>query len=173
MELNNFKRFTHLIVKDIPESAKLIVLVGPNGSGKTSLMEAMNHYYKYSGYQQIGDYHYLSKVGNTNTWQYSEWYALSQQLVDIDFYNIVFPKNIGNSNVKGHFYFRSAYRNEPSFEIDSMKREPDPTESIRLSTLIEDDRTVSKNYQRLVANTISGVFEQEMIKKLLNLCGRN
>ena len=47
IELNNFKRFTHLSVEGIPETAKLVVLVGPNGSGKTSFMESMNHYYKY------------------------------------------------------------------------------------------------------------------------------
>ena len=38
IELNNFKRFTHLSVEDIPETTKLVVLVGPNGSGKTSML---------------------------------------------------------------------------------------------------------------------------------------
>lgn len=69
IELTGFKRFTHLIVDDIPETAKLVVLVGPNGSGKTSFMEGMNHFYKYSGYQEIGDYHYLSKSGNTPNYE--------------------------------------------------------------------------------------------------------
>ena len=49
IELNNFKRFTHLLVEGLPETTKLVVLVGPNGSGKISFMEAMNHYYKYAG----------------------------------------------------------------------------------------------------------------------------
>ncbi|WPA92447.1 AAA family ATPase [Providencia zhijiangensis] len=40
--LKNFKRFTDLKVKNIPNSAKLVVLVGPNGSGKTSLFEAIH-----------------------------------------------------------------------------------------------------------------------------------
>ena len=44
--LKGFKRFTDLEITDIPESAKLIILVGPNGSGKTSVFEALNHWYK-------------------------------------------------------------------------------------------------------------------------------
>ena len=36
VKLKRFKRFTDLKLTGIPETAKLIVLVGPNGSGKTS-----------------------------------------------------------------------------------------------------------------------------------------
>ena len=160
IELNNFKRFTHLIVEDIPETTKLVVLVGPNGSGKTSFMESMNHYYKYAGYGNIGDYHYLSKIGNTEDFNHSQWYEHASKIVSIDFHDASLPKDIGSSNdIKGHFYFRSAYRNEPEFQIDSMRRQHDPTESIRLESLIQNDQTVSTNYQRLIANTISGVYD--------------
>lgn len=159
IELNNFKRFTHLVVEDIPSTAKLVILVGPNGSGKTSFLEAMNHFYKYSGYCDIGDYHYLNKAGKEKELQHQEWYSLVLNTVGIDFHDTTFPKTIGNNNdIRGHFYFRSAYRNEPDFQIDSMQRQSDPTESVRLSTLIQNDQTVSANYQRLVANAISGVF---------------
>ena len=34
IRLKNFKRFTDLTVTEIPETAKLVVLVGPNGSCK-------------------------------------------------------------------------------------------------------------------------------------------
>lgn len=162
VELNNFKRFTHLSVEDIPETVKLVVLVGPNGSGKTSFMEAINHYYKYVGYSNIGDYHYLSKTGNLDNFNYSQWYKRASELVSIEFYDASLPQSIGNNNeIKGHFYFRSAYRNEPDFKIDSMRRQQDPTESIRLESLIQNDLTVSTNYQRLIANTISGVYNNE------------
>ena len=161
MELNNFKRFTHLTVEDLPETAKMVVLVGPNGSGKTSFMEALNHYYKFAGYSDIGDYHYLSKVGNVEEYTFPDWRNVALKLVNIEFYGVEFSKAIGNNEaIRGRFYFRSAYRNEPDFKIDSMQRQQDPTKSIRLSSLIQNDRTVSTNYQRLIANTISGVFNE-------------
>ena len=162
IELNNFKRFTHLIVEDIPETTKLVVLVGPNGSGKTSFMEAMNHYYKCAGYDDAGDYHYLSKIGNTEKYDSYEWRRRALSLVNIDFYETAFSNTLGyNNDIRGHFYFRSAYRNEPDFKIDYMKKQENPTQKIRLSSLIQNDQTVSANYQRLIANTIAGVFDYE------------
>ena len=161
IELENFKRFTHLIINNIPSTAKLVVLVGPNGSGKTSFMEALNHFYKYSGYNDIGDYHYLSKEGNTKFFENNKWYKHASKMVNIEFYDAEFRNVVGgNSNIKGHFYFRSAYRNEPTFKIESMHKQNDPTQSIRLSTLIQNDQTVSSNYQRLISNTIDGIFNQ-------------
>lgn len=158
IELRNFKRFTHLIVENIPETAKLVVLVGPNGSGKTSFMEALNHYYRYIGYRNIGDYHYLRKTGNFNKASDSNWYTEASKLVKIDFYD----KNFDNQEkIKGHFYFRSAYRNEPDFKINSMHKQKNPTESARLDSLIQNDQTVSANYQRLIAYTISGIFNSK------------
>lgn len=160
IELKNFKRFTHLTVDGIPETAKLVVLVGPNGSGKTSFMEAMNHYYKCAGYNDAGDYHYLSKAGNVEEFNYSEWRSRALKLVNIDFHEATFSNTLGNhDDIKGHFYFRSAYRNEPDFQIESMQKQQDPTKSIRLSSLIQNDQTVSSNYQRLIASTIAGVFD--------------
>ena len=107
----------------------------------------------------------MSKNGNIEEYQYNEWFALATKTVDVDFFDVSFPKNVGNSTIKSHFYFRSAYRNEPDFQIDSMQRQNDPTASVRLSTLIQNDQTVSDNYQRLVENTITGVFNVENNQK--------
>ena len=42
LTLDNFKRFTHLEISDVPETAKLVLLVGSNGSGKSSVFDAFN-----------------------------------------------------------------------------------------------------------------------------------
>jgi predicted ATPase len=40
LKLINFKRFTHLEIKSIPTEAKLVLLIGANGSGKSSIFDA-------------------------------------------------------------------------------------------------------------------------------------
>lgn len=42
LTLENFKRFTHLEIGDVPETAKLVLLIGSNGSGKSSVFDAFN-----------------------------------------------------------------------------------------------------------------------------------
>lgn len=165
VELNDFKRFTHLTVEDIPETAKLVVLVGPNGSGKTSFMEALNHYYKFAGYGDVGESNYLSKIDVKRKFEFGEWYSLASKTVDIDFYDAAYPKDVGRSNIKGHFYFRSAYRNEPDFVIDTMRKQDDPTKTVHLKSLIQNDQSVSSNYQRLIANSISELYKSENNQK--------
>lgn len=42
IELNNFKRFTSLTISDIPDTSKLVLVIGSNGSGKSSLFDAFD-----------------------------------------------------------------------------------------------------------------------------------
>jgi energy-coupling factor transporter ATP-binding protein EcfA2 len=42
LQLRNFKRFTDLTVDAIPQGAKLVLLIGSNGSGKSSIFDAFN-----------------------------------------------------------------------------------------------------------------------------------
>ena len=37
IRLKNYKRFTELTITDVPATARLVVLVGPNGTGKSSV----------------------------------------------------------------------------------------------------------------------------------------
>ena len=42
LTLKRFKRFTELAIADVPPTAKLVLLVGSNGSGKSSVFDAFN-----------------------------------------------------------------------------------------------------------------------------------
>lgn len=152
IKINKFKRFTDLVIKDIPESARLVVLVGPNGSGKTSLFEAFNHYYKLTGYNDANNSEQVYFEKKDNIPSTGNWY---RNRVTIDFHNVVNPNA---DQLKGKFYFRTAYRNEPDFSVSQLQNQQNPIDSIRLRTLMVNDLTVSENYQRLIAQTLAGVY---------------
>lgn len=158
VSIKKFKRFTDLTITDIPESAKLIVLVGPNGSGKTSLFEAFNHYYQLSGYGFPGEQDYFEKKSD-NASNSVNWY---HNKVKIQFHD---NENPNREQLKGKFYFRSAYRNEPDFTVKSVQKQNSPTANIKLQTLMQNDQTVSENYQRLIAQTLAAVYETSNDKK--------
>jgi AAA15 family ATPase/GTPase len=42
IDLKNFKRFTHLTISNIPELSKLVLVIGSNGSGKSSLFDSFD-----------------------------------------------------------------------------------------------------------------------------------
>ena len=50
VHLEKFKRFTDLTIKDISKDAKLVVLIGPNGCGKSSIFDAFKTWYRINGY---------------------------------------------------------------------------------------------------------------------------
>jgi predicted ATPase len=43
LHLKNFKRFTDLTIDNIPDNAKLVLLIGSNGSGKSSIFDAFGY----------------------------------------------------------------------------------------------------------------------------------
>jgi ATPase involved in DNA repair len=62
LTLKNFKRFTDLTIQGIPYDAKLVLLIGANGSGKSSVFDAfecLNSFFK-SGGTNVSQ-NYLSK----------------------------------------------------------------------------------------------------------------
>jgi predicted ATPase len=145
IRLKNFKRFTDLVIRDIPETTKLVVVVGPNGCGKSSLFDALLHWYRNaSGFGINNDLQYFRKHAD----QPFDWH----QNVEVT--------TVGNvPATKGCLYLRSAYRNDPDFSIGGISKSTSPAETLRLGRIIDNDQTVSDNYQRLVYDTMAAVYE--------------
>ena len=69
LQLKNFKRFTDLTIDGIPKEAKLVLLIGSNGSGKSSIFDA------FSTWRNI----YISKIPPTPDYYYKN--ALEPELI--------------------------------------------------------------------------------------------
>jgi predicted ATPase len=148
IHIKAFKRFTDLQVGPIPRSARLIVLVGPNGCGKSSLLEAFNHWHALRGWRNVGDQNYLLKDGYQPN---GDW----DESVNISFHDI---ENYAG-NFRDKFYFRTAFRNEFDLNIQSLRQIPSPVDSPVLNRFISNETCVSQNYQRLVGKTLRSVFD--------------
>ncbi len=170
IHVTNLKRFTDLTIQNIPETTKLVVLVGPNGCGKTSLFEAFNHWSRFNSFGNIGEKSYYNKEDLLHPNDNDSWY---QNKVDISFHDREININEREKN-KGIFYFRSAYRNDPEFTVSNLSMQGKPFDRIQ-EKLIKTDSKVSEDYQRLVSATLKGVYSGdddnlsvlELRKKLL------
>ena len=157
IHLKSFKRFSDLTIHNIPETAKLVILVGPNGSGKSSLFEGLHFWYRnlMKGDLSIDkDYHIKSSYKSLIPEASYERTENIQVIMHENFEDWMFNKEM-------IFYARSAYRNDPQFNISNIKRLLPILSENRISKLIDNDMTVSINYQRLATKGLEDVFENE------------
>lgn len=158
IRLKKFKRFTDLTIADIPSSARLVVLVGPNGCGKSSVFDAFKVWQLWNGYTGLPtDQSYCNKtpVGE-------EGFKNSNKLVDIEFHN--YDGSDKNRN-RSLFYFRTAYRNVPALSVKGISSVVAPTAQANRDMMIENDQEVEKNYQRLVSKTLECVYDESYDEK--------
>jgi len=147
-----FKRFTDTLISDIPATARLVVFAGPNGSGKSSIFDGLRTWHGYSGGAGFGwDETYGTKVGTP---------AISwPEHIKLTFHD---PLPIGPEEVKRMVYVRTAFRNEADFSVNNFNRLASPLDSPRINRLIDNDVSVSENYQRLIMQTIDGIYDSSI-----------
>lgn len=152
INLKSFRRFHDLTITELPSTARLVVMAGPNGTGKSSLFDGFKTWHQVFGggasASLAADYHL--KIGDPAL----DW----SQLVTVTFHDEV-PG--GAEERQKLFYIRSAYRNEADFSISQLQRLGSPLGAARISRLIDNDVSVSENYQRLVSLTLDGVYSRE------------
>ncbi|WP_445160788.1 AAA family ATPase [Mycobacterium sp. Dal123C01] len=152
IHLRAFKRFTDTHIQGLPASARLIVLAGPNGSGKSSLFDGLKTWHwVFGSVPSSWDEAYGAKVGVPPI----QW----PDHVRVEFHE---PLPEGTDELKKLIYIRSAFRHEADFNVTSLGRVTSPLDSVRVQRMIDNDQSVSDNYQRMIMATISGIFSQEL-----------
>ncbi|MCA8831969.1 AAA family ATPase [Hymenobacter pini] len=159
VRLKEFRRFTDLTITGIPATARLVVLVGPNGSGKSSLFDGFNAMATVvsNNFRPIEGYY--SKAGYPSSG--SHWGIFEQEKINVNFYDS-HPFNWRNSDndINTRFYIRTGYRYEPDFTLKSLARLGDVTKDEgQPRYMMSLETRVSSNYQRLVAQAVSDIFE--------------
>lgn len=152
LHVQSFKRFSDLTITDLPPSARLVVMVGPNGCGKSSLFEAFSIWHFINAFRNYND---------QDTLYYPKWGVPPTpwpEMVRITFHE---PTPSDLQALKRVFYFRSAYRNEADFTLSTLQRQGSDFDRHRVRRLIDNDASVSINYQGLVAATVKGLYGGE------------
>ncbi|MFO1502110.1 MAG: AAA family ATPase [Verrucomicrobiota bacterium] len=155
--IHGFKRFTDLSILDLPKSARLVVLVGPNGCGKSSLFEAFNFWMSRARNQHAYDEFYHPKAGSPAA--LTSHSALMSQ-IELTFHGCPSDPRQNPDCAKKIFYLRSAYRHEPEFNLNQFMRAADILiDERRPARMNSGEMRVSDNYQRIVTSSVDALFD--------------
>lgn len=146
-----FKRFDNLSLIELPVTARLVVLLGPNGGGKSSLFDAFNVWFQRNrGQGYANDQEYYSK---------SQFITPGQEPID-GVVDIQFFENV--SDHRRSFSIRSAHRNVPDFVQTGMPYSQSLTDRPIVARLIDNDESVAQNYVALLSQTIDNLSNDEL-----------
>ena len=145
VHLPGYKRFTDLTISKIPETAKLVIIVGPNGSGKTSLFDAFLNWHRWkTRLPRDPDPVYHNKYPGEN---------FQPQNIEVVMYETT-PVE------KNSMYIRTAYRNDSDFTSSRIRAPQNPADTPRFNRLIDEDKTVSQNYEKLIYDAANAVYNK-------------
>ena len=124
IKLQNFKKFSNLTINELSNKVKLVVLLGPNGCGKSSLVESMEVARKIYGLHQIpwGDsnFNYYIKKDRAISKSYRQATGdinIETQLSKLNFHGPYFIRNVANPS---EVNFQSL-RQVPQVTLDLVK----------------------------------------------------
>jgi len=158
LELHNFKRFSKLTLDAIPASARLVLLIGSNGCGKSSVFdafEALNKAKKEQGLKNAEQTYYRKVV--------EEDFKIVFDLGEGEFWEdsfIVSGTNFQNKNLeKLNFYGRSSFRQVPRLTRTSMgARFNVETDSDRPQFFIDRDERFENDIEQITNIILRDIF---------------
>ena len=145
VQLDNYKRFNSLVIDEIPETARLVVVIGPNGTGKSSLFDAflLKSQSSKSNYNldESRREYYIKETERG----FAEFTQQLANTVQIEFHQ----GSTVDHDWSTVFNIRTAYRVEADFRLTSLEAVSPSSERARFTRIIDTDQAVSDNYKRL------------------------
>ena len=136
VKIKQFRHFTDLTIQGIPETTRLLMLAGSNGTGKSSFFDALYTWHKWNSRKsRTWEQDYHVKAGSPERGSFGNDVA-------VEFYDAV----TGAS--KKAIYARSAYRNDPEFQIGSLGRMGSPLDQVPFQRMIDNDAAVSRKLSK-------------------------
>ncbi len=168
LQLKNFKRFTDLTLQDIPEKASLVLLIGSNGSGKSSVFDA----FEYLAIQN-GKYNLSNKGYN---------YKKDQKELEVAIETYDFGKEglINNSWIRTNhfkassFYGRTSFRQIPRLTKNGLGHRFDiSSDSDRPPTFVDRDERFENDLEHIFGRLLKEFFrtndeKSEIKEKIIN-----
>ena len=188
VEIKAIRRFSHLTIKDIPATAKLVFLCGPNGSGKSSLFDGLRHFFLQHTHGIGGQDYLLKKLSESAAATLFPVQMMQgpdgvqhpmpnprSSTVTVGFHpdpgaspphmmpgpnGQMVPMQMGPQLTPDSFYFRSAHRNEAEFVTMAIGGPSLAGQNAEMAgpRTIDNDAAVSRNYQRLVSNSVVALW---------------
>lgn len=156
IHLTNFKRFTDLVIDQIPETSRLVLLIGSNGSGKSSLFDAFGFIHSCL----IGD------VGHTHE-NYSYYRKNKEHPLSITFSlsgNTEIQVEEYTSRIPGlspiNFYGRTSFRQTSRLnnKISGMGQLDIERDSDRPKFFIDKDNRFENDIERITESILKELF---------------
>lgn len=168
LQLKNFKRFTDLTLQDIPENAKLVLLIGSNGSGKSSVFDAFESLSTklIKGTSKDRTVYDLYNEQNSNYYfKNSQPSKLLVRFNNNEQFECIYDKDqgitiYGNVKRSNIFYGRSAIRYLPKITKTSIGQTVEvQKDEDRPSTYIEVDKRFENDIDLMIKDVVENVFK--------------
>jgi len=159
IHLTNFKRFTDLLIDNIPSTSKLVLLIGANGSGKSSLFDAfgfMDTAIKENYGRDDAFWNYYRKYKDSPASVTVFFDENSENTVSSDNYNKLYHKKSPTT-----FYGRTSFRQIPQLtrtvlgqggQVDFQK------DSDRPRFFIERDNRFENDVEKITEIILKEIF---------------
>ena len=170
INLKKFKRFTDLKITGLSDALKLVVMIGPNGCGKSSVFDAIYAFVmmNYRGFEgQSWKYYNKESIQMTSDIQNQEGLQKRTKVI----FHGGSPTTI--EGWQKSVYPRTAYRNVTSFDVKELTQTPPALGEHRVSRFSHDDKAANNNYFRLVSKGLQDAFEKERPETTMKQFRRN